>query len=742
MEKNTSISRVPPDSPEVKSQTIEGPARSHQDMPDSPALMDEHVIEQQSRRLLQKKNQLHPLFVNHPYRCGSMYGPRAASSQPKMKNVSQRIVSAKLLQIKELRNQLTLTQQQLNKVTNENRVLETLQKRQEVALRKYEGQEARLPQLIQSHNEEVRILTSKLKQVKHSNMRLVDKLKTAEQQLSVLQEQHCHLVTLSHNQQLGEREALANQVSELQHCVRQQNNTIQLLNRKVDLERKNYKHELSIEKSKRNEVERKLSLAMQTIENLKDQIEAKEKCLNAMVPSRFIRTSHPLTQPINRLTHCQMPRTPLAQNNVQAYKNTGLQTSERSSADEIDVPDFRSENNTSDTSGTTLPKIKPQTSNKTMRNQYKLSSKRMINNDRSSTHDTPDYSSSFTSEDISLGDLRKTSGSELEKVCQATQKSVSSNSEKNSGRGRQFSVDSGVMNKSESGKATQRTDQSRASSTKTRRNSISVCPEELENQGQRKQHLQQDSLLSKEVTKSIREELKELEERLLQGSSFLDQSKTGVHNDVHNEIQEPDKDIEKDNNETPRNLSEDESNEDSRENLDDITWDEIHNKIKAESDAAEAKLEEYYNTLEKSELSLEDTENCIALEEEQKEKLLKALREIDNEVHGVNSSSSGEETIHKPARRKSDSYKYNFSKNVENLYRGRPVYDKVKVPVIEKMKKEEKECMSDIENGRKKKSDFFKDLFCDFDNTSHRNTHTESRTHNLERMVQLNRSFD
>lgn len=48
---------------------------------------------------------------------------------------------------------------------------------------------------------------------------------------------------------------------------------LQLLTRKVDLERKNYKHELGIEKSKRNEMERKLVLAMQTIENLKDQIE-------------------------------------------------------------------------------------------------------------------------------------------------------------------------------------------------------------------------------------------------------------------------------------------------------------------------------------------------------------------------------------------------------------------------------------------------------------------------------------
>lgn len=53
-------------------------------------------------------------------------------------------------------------------MTNENRFLKTLQKRQEAALRKYEGHEARLPQLIQAHSEEIRVLNTKLKQVPSS----------------------------------------------------------------------------------------------------------------------------------------------------------------------------------------------------------------------------------------------------------------------------------------------------------------------------------------------------------------------------------------------------------------------------------------------------------------------------------------------------------------------------------------------------------------------------------------------
>lgn len=54
------------------------------------------------------------VLANHPYRFAGFQVQRATSSRPKPKDLSQRIVSAKLLQIKELRNQLTLSQHQLN----------------------------------------------------------------------------------------------------------------------------------------------------------------------------------------------------------------------------------------------------------------------------------------------------------------------------------------------------------------------------------------------------------------------------------------------------------------------------------------------------------------------------------------------------------------------------------------------------------------------------------------------------
>ena len=53
----------------------------------------------------------------------------------------------------------------LQELFTENRLLKTLQKRQDLALSKYEGTKAALPRLIRSHNEEVRFLRANLKHV-------------------------------------------------------------------------------------------------------------------------------------------------------------------------------------------------------------------------------------------------------------------------------------------------------------------------------------------------------------------------------------------------------------------------------------------------------------------------------------------------------------------------------------------------------------------------------------------------
>lgn len=394
---------------------------------------------------------------------------------------------------------------------------------------------------------------------------------------------------------------------------------------------------------------------------------------------------------------------------------------------EIDIAESHNSKTTCSSrtlSGTTLPNIKPQISTRILRNQYKLSSKRSSNNNCASTNnETPDYSSSFTSANISLKDLRRNSDSDSEKSLKE-KKQFLLDSQESSSRVLKYSVDSVATNKSGSGKITQRTNKSTDSSEKPRTNSISKYPEE--HTQSKDDNLEHESLFArKEEQKSIQvEELRELEEKLLR-SNIQESSKDKSSSDIL--IGE----------ETQNDSSDRES---VQENLRDDTWSLIHDKIKAESEAAEAKLEDYNNSLEKSDFNTEDA----TLEQEQKEQLLKALKAIDREAGEVRSESSTEDVephhSYKQARRKSDGY--SFTKTIENLHKGRPVCDKVKIPVIEKMKKEDKMYKLSAQNGKKSKEDFMKELFGNMDISLHDESFTNEKPKERDRILQLKQSFN
>ncbi|KOC70535.1 Lebercilin [Habropoda laboriosa] len=109
--------------------------------------------------LSSKKKNLHPL-LGQPYQSNVRHYP--PSEQSKHKNsIEQRVLSAKMLRIKELQNQLADAHYRLNEIANENKLLKALQKRQDSALKRYEGTNAELPRIINSHHEELRVLQVK-----------------------------------------------------------------------------------------------------------------------------------------------------------------------------------------------------------------------------------------------------------------------------------------------------------------------------------------------------------------------------------------------------------------------------------------------------------------------------------------------------------------------------------------------------------------------------------------------------
>ncbi|XP_046820726.1 putative leucine-rich repeat-containing protein DDB_G0290503 isoform X1 [Vespa crabro] len=195
------------------------------------------------------------------------------SAKPANKNnLTQRVVSAKMLRIKQLQNQLADAHYHLNELANENRLLKALQKRQDSALRRYEGTTAELPKIINSHQEELRILQIKHKKLKALHKNISDLLKEKENELYSLQTQNKHLLQLSKDRNLAEREKLQMQVSELNHKIMQQQENIQLLERKLALERKSLKHQLFVEISKHKQTQKNLQEALEKVKDLEHLI--------------------------------------------------------------------------------------------------------------------------------------------------------------------------------------------------------------------------------------------------------------------------------------------------------------------------------------------------------------------------------------------------------------------------------------------------------------------------------------
>ncbi|XP_032689648.1 myosin-11 isoform X2 [Odontomachus brunneus] len=232
------------------------------------------------------KKCLKPL-LGGPYK--SSIKQQSLSDESKSSNKSflgQRVMSAKILRFKQLQNQLADAHYHLNELANENRLLKALQKRQDSALRRYEGTNAELPRLINSHHEELRILQTKYKKLKELHKDTCNLLKEKENELYTVNSQNKHLLQLSKDRNLGEREKLQLQVSDLNHEIQQQQETIQLLHRKLALETKSLKHQLHVEIFKHKETQKNLQETIEKLKTLECLLDNREKRLyyNGQLP--------------------------------------------------------------------------------------------------------------------------------------------------------------------------------------------------------------------------------------------------------------------------------------------------------------------------------------------------------------------------------------------------------------------------------------------------------------------------
>ena len=130
-----------------------------------------------------------------------------------------RLLSAKQHAVKDLQSKLGATAQLCDDLKKENKLLRTLQARQEKELEKYQNQEGELPQILIHHSEEVRMLKEQLKRSQASLTTHQNQLKDAQQKLLQTTERNKKLEALVKKKGLLEREMLTYQLQETQLAI-------------------------------------------------------------------------------------------------------------------------------------------------------------------------------------------------------------------------------------------------------------------------------------------------------------------------------------------------------------------------------------------------------------------------------------------------------------------------------------------------------------------------------------------
>ncbi|NXI65949.1 LCA5 protein, partial [Anseranas semipalmata] len=195
--------------------------------------------------------------------------------------VTKRVLSARLLKINELRNELTELHIKLDELQKENRALKRLQHRQEKALNKFEDTENEISQLLSRHNNEIRILRERLRKSQERERATERRLKDSEDELyrtkTVLQK----LKKLSADKHLAERDELAKKLAYAESRLEDSEKRIKDLEKNLELSVSSFQRELQSKKKKVHEAQEENRVLQEELNQLSQKLKEKERQLEA-----------------------------------------------------------------------------------------------------------------------------------------------------------------------------------------------------------------------------------------------------------------------------------------------------------------------------------------------------------------------------------------------------------------------------------------------------------------------------
>ncbi|XP_027406792.1 lebercilin isoform X2 [Bos indicus x Bos taurus] len=216
-----------------------------------------------------------------PNRKGVRAGFRSQSlsRQPFPKDpdlVTKQVLSARLLKINELQNEVTELQVKLAELLKENKALKRLQYRQEKALNKFEDTENEISQLIARHNNEITALKDRLRKSQEKDRANEKRAKETEGELLKTKISLQKLKKISEAKHLPERVDLAKKLASAELKLDDTERRIKDLSRNLELSTNSYQRQLLAERKRACEARDENKLLQKELQGLKDKLKDME----------------------------------------------------------------------------------------------------------------------------------------------------------------------------------------------------------------------------------------------------------------------------------------------------------------------------------------------------------------------------------------------------------------------------------------------------------------------------------
>ncbi|MEJ1285601.1 hypothetical protein NN561_016597 [Cricetulus griseus] len=190
-----------------------------------------------------------------PSKKGSRIGFRSQSlnREPLRKDpdiITKRILSARLLKINELQNEVSELQVKLAQLLKENKALKSLQFRQEKALTKFEDAENEISHLIQRHNNEITALKERLRKSQEKERVTEKRVKDTEGELFRTKFSLQKLKKISEARHLPERDDLAKKLVTAELKLDDTERKIKELSKNLELSTNSFQRQLLAERKR------------------------------------------------------------------------------------------------------------------------------------------------------------------------------------------------------------------------------------------------------------------------------------------------------------------------------------------------------------------------------------------------------------------------------------------------------------------------------------------------------------